>query len=326
MTGVGNRDCTGGHRSGFTLVELLVVIAIIGILIGMLLPAVQQVREAARRIQCANNIKQQALAISNYEGAFKKFPPGFAHPSMTMWSGHILPFVDMGNLYDTIDVESPWSSMVGAPPQNVEALSVLIPLFQCPSADVPKVQFDPFHDADRTPCCYLACCTGLRDRESGDLPWAGMGRYLEHAESDGIFYMNSETRSRDVKDGMSTTVLLGETLPDQDLFDVDVGGNIQKVDHWYIGSRELANYPLAIPFGSNECSECLGSTAIPINSIKIESSPADHKELSFGSRHTQGANIAFADGHVQFVSNLIDSSVWSAVGSRNENEIVGELD
>ena len=95
-------------RFGFTLVELLVVIAIIGILIGMLLPAVQQVREAARRIKCANNVKQQSLAMLNYESAHRQFPPGFSFPSGTLWSGYILPFMDQANIYNRVDLAGPW--------------------------------------------------------------------------------------------------------------------------------------------------------------------------------------------------------------------------
>lgn len=313
-------------QRGFTLVELLVVIAIIGILIGLLLPAVQQVREAARRIQCANHVKQQALAVLNYEDAHKEFPPGFSHPAMTMWSGYILPYIDQGNLYETVDIQQPWTPLNGGSAANSAALGTYIGIFQCPSSGVPQSQYDPFADAERVPCCYLACTTGLLDRESGEWPWAGMPREQEYPESDGIFYMNSNTRHADVKDGLSTTVLLGESLPDQELFDIDYGGNTQKVDHWYIGSRELFDYPTADVFGSNESSECLGSTAVLINSIKIESTPADHKELSFGSRHTQGVNMGFADGHVQFVSERIDMGIWSAIGSRNNQEVVGEIE
>lgn len=309
-----------GKRGAFTLVELLVVIAIIGILIGLLLPAVQQIREAARRVQCANQLKQQNLAMVNYESAHQKFPPGFSHPHMTMWSGFILPFIEQENLYESVDLESQWSELDGGPAANAAALGTYIPLFQCPSSGVPKSQYDPLLDTERVPCCYLACASGINNRESGDWPFVGLARYEEHAESDGVFYMNSETRSADIKDGLSNTVLVGESLPDQELFNDDYSGNPQKVDHWYIGSRELAFYPQLVAYNSGEVSECLGSTACPINSIKVPDSPANDKELSFGSRHMQGVNISFADGHVTFIYANIDAEVWSAIGTRNNSE------
>lgn len=316
----------GTRRGAFTLVELLVVIAIIGILIGMLLPAVQQIREAARRIQCANQLKQQTLAILNYETAHKHMPPGFSHPYMTMWSGFILPHIEQGTLYDSIDIESRWSTLDGGPAENAAALGVYIPLFQCPSSGVARSQYDPLVDAERVPCCYLACASGLNNRESGDRPWVGMPRYEDLPASDGIFYMNSNTRVAEIRDGLSSTILLGESLPDQTLFNNDYSGNPQKVDHWYIGSRELTYYPEIVGFDSAESSECLGSTACPINSIKIADSPANDKELSFSSRHTQGVNMSFADGHIQFINANIDAVVWSAVGSRANAEVVSGIE
>ena len=312
-------------RAGFTLVELLVVIAIIGILIGMLLPAVQAVREAARRIQCANHTKQLTLAFLNYESAFKEFPAGFTHPDNTMWSAFILPQIEQGNLFDTLSIGGPWSEAAGATESNMDALSARIPLFQCPSANVDAVQFDSLINRNRAPSCYLAVASGLIDRESGAFPFVGLDRFDIYPESDGIFYLNSETRVAEISDGLSTTAILGETLPDQEIFGTDFSGNWQKVDHWFIGSGEILSYPELATYMSNETSECLGSTACPINSLKIEDSPIDHKELSFGSNHPQGINMAFADGHVQFLRQTIDPMIYSALGSRNNREVVGDF-
>lgn len=312
-------------RSAFTLVELLVVIAIIGILIGMLLPAVQMVRESARRVQCANQLKQQCLALLNYESAHQHFPSGFEHPSMTMWSGKILPFLEQQNLYDSLTLDGPWTVSSGATQANLDAQSTILAVFRCPSASIPEIQRDPLIGADRTPSCYLACASGLNNRESGDKPWVGMGAEDGFASSDGIFFFNSATRIADIRDGTSTTVLVGESLPDQDLFGTDYSGNPQKVDHWYIGSGELETYA-GYPGNSAEVSECLGSTACPINSLKIESSPINDKELCFGSNHPQGVNIGFADGHIQFLTSDIDATTWAAVGSRNGREAVGSIE
>jgi prepilin-type processing-associated H-X9-DG protein len=290
----------------------------------MLLPAVQMVREAARRIACANHVKQQSLAMLNYESAHKHFPPGFQFPGMTMWSGFILPFMEQNNLYDSLDLDGPWSLRDGATASNANALSTYLEVFRCPSADIPLSQYDALVDTDRTPCCYLACASGLNNRESGAKPWVGMNRFEGLEASDGIFYLNSRTEMAEISDGLSTTVLLGESIPDQDLLGIDYSGNTQKVDHWYIGSAELPDYQSLN--NSAESSECLGSTACPVNSLFIEDSPINDKELSFGSAHPQGVNIGFADGHISFVNNSIDPLIWSGIGSRQGGEVVTTID
>lgn len=290
----------------------------------MLLPAVQQVREAARRIQCANRLKQQTLAMLNYESAHQQFASGFEIPSSTMWSGLILPFLDQQNLSGTIDLNGPWSRFTGATQANLDALGSEMSVFHCPSSGIATRQFDPLVGVERTPCCYLACASGLNNRESGDEPWAGMHQYGGFPASDGIFYRNSQTRHAHIPDGLSSTLLIGESLPDQDLFGIDYSGNNQKVDHWYIGSGDLPEQPSASRSAEN--SECLGSTACPFNSLIVEDSPINDKELCFGSAHPQGVNLGFADGHIQFVSDQVDVDVRMAIGSRGEGEVVGAIE
>lgn len=143
-------------------------------------------------------------------------------------------------------------------------------------------------------------------------------------ESDGIFYRDSKTRIAEVGDGLSNTVLIGESLPDQDLFGIDYSGNNQKVDHWYIGSGDLPAMPSRSRSAEN--SECLGSTACPFNSLFIADSPINDKELCFGSAHTQGMNIGFADGHIQFVNEQMSVGVRMAIGSRAGGEIVEAIE
>ena len=311
-------------RLAFTLVELLVVIAIIGILIGLLLPAVQAVREAARRIQCTNNIKQQSLAMLNYESAHQKLPPGVSIPNHAMWSAYILPYLESNNLYDTIDFKAGFTDVSAANASNTEALSVSFPFMVCPSSNVPEKQFDSLVGIDRSPSCYVACTSGLLQREAGDFPWAGMDSDDTYPASDGVFYANSRTPLKDISDGTSGTVMLGEVLPDQEVRGIDAGGDEQKVDHWYIGSRELDSMETVAGTDrtSGENSECLGSTACRINSLLLgDLTTIDEKELAFGSRHSGGANIGFVDGHVQFVSDSIDAVVWSSIGTREGRRI-----
>ena len=317
----------GSHqRIAFTLVELLVVIAIIGILIGMLLPAVQAIRESARRTHCSNNVRQIALAMLNYEESHKHLPPGFSHPGMTMWSGFILPQFEQQNLYEKISLEGPWRNQTATNPENPAALSVQLNYMQCPSANIDRVQYDPLIDADRVPSCYLGCASGLLNRESGEKPWAGMDFYDGLPASDGVFYLNSRTRLSEIMDGQSNTVMVGETIPDQYLWGEDYSGNRQKVDHWYIGSGELSNYLELEEYQSAEVSECLGSTACPINSLKIPESNINDKELCFGSAHWGGVNMGFADGHVRFLVETVDPKIYSALGSRSGSETVGQID
>lgn len=301
-----------GYRDAFTLIELLVVIAIIGILIALLLPAVQAVREAARRTQCLNNAKQITLAIHHFEDSQKTLPPGLTFPEMAMWSAYILPFIEQQNLADTIDLKGPWAYVDN---NNSKACGSYISFFQCPSAAVPEHLEYAQGIADRVPSTYLACASGTNDRESGSLPFIG-----DPDTGDGLFLMNKRIRLRDVIDGQSTTVLMGESLFDFDLWGDDFSGNTQVVDHWYIGSAELdPNNP------SIEFSECLGTTACKINAFQDPVAPINHKELGFSSRHRAGSVIGFADGHNSFVTTDIDLQIWRGLGTRGGRETVQEF-
>ena len=316
-------------RSAFTLVELLVVIAIIGILIAILLPAVQAVREAARRIQCANNIKQQSLAMLSFESAHQHLPPGVSFPSYAMWSAYTLPHIEGSNLYKLIDFDAGFEDVSAANASNTATLSVGFPFIICPSSNVPEKQFDVLIGIERSPSCYVACTSGLLEREAGDFPWAGMDSNDTYPASDGVFYANSETPLGDISDGTSSTVMIGEATPDQDISGLDANGKVQKADHWYIGSRELDSMEtLARTVGrmSGENSECLGSTACRINSLLMgDKTTIDEKELAFGSQHPGGVNIGFVDGHVQFITESIDLPIWSSIGTRAGGETPGNF-
>lgn len=316
------------NRGAFSLVELLVVITIIGILIGLLIPAVQSAREAARRTQCANNIRQLTLAMLNYESAFQRFPPGARLPSEAMWSAYILPYIDQSNLFDSLNLELNFEADASGNQSNIKALGVVLPFMHCPSADGLEAQIDNLTGVERVPSCYLACSSGLLAREAGGFPWAGMNKFGTYPDSDGIFFINSRTTFNKIRDGSSSTVLIGESLPDQNFWGEDLFGNQQKIDHWYIGTSE---FDLMEQFvnktDSAENSECLGSTACRINaSLLGDEFTIDEKELCFASRHPGGVNIAFADGHVSFIAESIEASIWSALGTRAGNETVSEFE
>ncbi|MCA9228147.1 MAG: DUF1559 domain-containing protein [Planctomycetales bacterium] len=292
------------HRSrGFTLVELLVVIAIIGVLIGLTLPAVQAARESARRTQCGNNLKQMGLALQSYHDSFKSFPPGFIMQSPNFlgsihWSGLMLPQIEQQNLLDTIDLNGPWG-VPGTP--NFAAQSTLLEVFQCPSSTATPGQPMPSN--------YLGCATGRTWHESGP---PGLGPYGAGAlRVDGVLFHNSGTRLSDVRDGASNTVAIGEALFMPSSQGIDHGGTVHVVDHWYIGSHNTH---------FTEASEAVGSTAVLINSVFDPTLFIDERELCFSSYHPGGAQVVFADGHIDIIHETIDRQTWAAMGTRERRD------
>jgi prepilin-type N-terminal cleavage/methylation domain-containing protein len=293
--------------SGMSLVELLVVIAIIVILVSLLFPAVQAARETARRLQCANNLKQIGLAALLYEDVNRKLPTGCSTSKALpdshrfFWSGQVLPFLEQTNLRNSIDPNQPWDSFL----PNVKALQSNLPMFRCPSSNAPEKYTQVVED--RAICTYLGCATGLVRNETGS------GKLMGDLNLDGSLYTNSQTRHRDFADGLSQTVLVGESLFLPGVSGPDHDGIPQIIDHWCVGSPGM---------GSSEMSEALGSTAIKINSWKL--SPLtfiEDIELGYSSRHTGLIQSIFADGHVQVISDAIELSIWSAAGTHSGSEI-----
>lgn len=344
---------------GFTLVELLVVIAIIGILIALLLPAIQAARDSARRSTCQNNIRQIGVAMHNYLDAHKHFPWGadikedsagnpvnnYCYGSH--WSAQILPFLEEGALYRKLEfgfiskVEAPgdWSaggsgfanaSLDSSNPteRNVAALETTLSVFRCPSMGLQDSYFNlsAYQSGGwvvqrRVPASYLANCSGLI---KNDYP-SGNNRAV-WLKTDGMFYVGSKTRVREVSDGMSKTVMVGEALPQP--FDSAPGNteNLQnsrpnpdgsdlsaaQKDHWIIGGDDADD--------SDDWSECWGTTAVPIGLSKDHSSWAEY-EFGYGSAHAGGesAHMLMGDSSVQFL-NSIDPVIFSGMGTRNRGD------
>ncbi|MBP88758.1 MAG: prepilin-type cleavage/methylation domain-containing protein [Planctomycetaceae bacterium] len=289
--------------SGFTLIELLVVIAIIGILIAILLPAVQAARGTARRLQCSNHLHQLGIGLQNYHDTFGTFPPAFVLPNKTLWTGLLLPQLEQQPLFDTLNFSAPWH-VPGSP--NERACATLLSLYRCPSSTASE-HMTVQGITDRVPCTYLACATGIAPRESGFDPRAG------NPNQDGTMYFNSDTRIRDITDGTSSTVLLGEAEHDIKVRGPDHSGQTHIVDHWYIGSPQI---------WASDVSETLGSTAVPVNAFFDNNAFIDERELCFSSRHPGGAQVVFADSHATFIHETIDQQVWSALGTRDGGEAV----
>jgi len=304
----------GKRTTGFTLVELLVVIAIIGILVGMLLPAVQAAREAARRLQCSNNFHQLGIALNSYHDAHRRFPPAYVQPVRLMWSGCLLPQIEQSNLYNTLQFGEAWE-VPNTP--NGRACETYIATYRCPSSDAPE-HVDGLSDlSNRVPSSYLAVGSGTATYESGFLP-----QNIGFLNQDGLMYTSSANRMANVLDGTSNSVAVGEALFRPKITGPDLFGSVfQIVDHWYIGSDNQVLASVNPPL-YQEFSEGMGSMGVPMNAINDSSLLIDQRELCFSSLHHGGCLFVFVDGHVQFVSQSIDRQIYSALGTIARGEVV----
>jgi prepilin-type N-terminal cleavage/methylation domain-containing protein/prepilin-type processing-associated H-X9-DG protein len=318
------------HRGAFTLIELLVVIAIIGVLIGLLLSAVQKVREAANRASCANNLKQLALAALNYHDGNKKFPTGLhpvesiggRHANGTCWKLELLPYLEQENLKNRWD-PTDFSNNVkgGMNATTAQILQVLI----CPS--------DPLTD----PVCFLdlspwvpqyAYARGFYGLSS----YGGNGGTRSFpnklATRDGIFFQDSRIGVADVTDGTSNTFLFGERSHRDPEFD-RLAFNY---DPPVYSLGRFGGWATVFPTGGGSLSEHLLSPPVPINyRVPAGTSPEDFRGpygvenarlCAFGSGHPGGANFAFAGGSVRFLSEGIPVETLQALSTRAGGEVV----
>jgi prepilin-type N-terminal cleavage/methylation domain-containing protein/prepilin-type processing-associated H-X9-DG protein len=301
------------HRSrGFTLVELLVVIAIIGVLVALLLPAVQAAREAARRMSCSNNLKQIALAMHNYADTHKVLPPG------CIW---IYPFVPPANINDAIDLGNwGWGAMIlpfmeqGARQDIMQVLRVTmptavdnaasraamqqkIPSFRCPSDDS---RFDlnsgRLFSGFSVLLQQVATSNYVGVNASGHLrrdpgPASGL--------ANGILYMNRGSSFGDITDGTSNTAMVGERAW---RFRTDAGGNQEHRAGVVLGTRGARQN------SEQGLADTLGCGFFKLNFTRFRPAPGGSQadaRRTFSSRHPGGAMFAFADGSVTFVSETI---------------------
>ncbi len=300
----------------FTLVELLVVIAIIGILIALLLPAVQAAREAARRSQCANHLKQIGVALHNYHDSFRTFPYGWDDRG-SGWTLHILRYLELGNIYDTIHFQESGPGNWSSGSENQAACETVIPVFRCPS--MPLEEHIDYNGIEkRVPASYRGNAGSESSSDDTSTIVIPGTKSLENLSQNGIFYACSTVRFRDVTDGTSNTLLVGESRPDP-AFHKDGQG----MDFWYIGSPQIDPCRCDGSTGGTEFSEFVGSTLAPMSALlKFPGMHGRLMELSFGSYHPGGAQFVMGDGNVRFVADTIDADLFTALGSRNGGEIV----
>jgi prepilin-type N-terminal cleavage/methylation domain-containing protein len=338
------------RTSAFTLVELLVVIAIIGILIALMLPAVQSAREAARRSNCSNNLSQIGTALSSYQAAHLSLPPGTTEPKGPIynvpqgnhlgWMAHILPYIEEQVAYKQID-----QSVGVYDKKNAPVRSLQISLFLCPSCPLQTVVGGPVADRIASLSNYAGCHNDVETPIDEN--------------NNGVLYLNSHIREKDVTDGTSHTIYVGEKLGSQ--WDLgwmsgtratlrNTGLPINETP-WDEGSRGGGVPPppawtgivippaLAMP-ADGETAETTpdgmvlppGAAAQPAPPAVAAPAPAkpavitpgadDLKVGGFGASHPTVANFLFGDGTVQAISTDIDLEVLKQLGSRNDGKLL----
>ena len=299
-------------RRGFTLVELLVVIAIIAILIALLLPAVQAAREAARRIQCTNHLKQIGVALHNYHASHGTFTAAASVGIPTQCIGPdcrgnpmyvaLLPYLEQAALDELYNNEAVWCWLAN---ENASVRNVPVAVYRCPS----EGEWSQY-DVRRVYFAVVGGKTVVVRNFRGDV-------YL-----DGLFAFNQWRAISDVLDGTSNTLAVGESvhvsrfgIHDPGYDDPNVGG---PVGWWHGGDCD--------PPDCGPSQQVLGrgfrATKFPMNSSLLPMQPDDENDAPFGSFHSGGAQFAFADGHVQLLSDAIDMNLYQALSTRNDGEPV----
>jgi len=319
------RRLTG--RPGFTLVELLVVIAIIGILVALLLPAIQAAREAARRMSCTNNTKNIGLAFLNHESSKNEFPAGAMgwNNAGTSWLGHTaffqsLPFLEEVNVANQIVLQDRWIA-----PSNLGAAESQISVFQCPSDEAVGRVYQIVNGGvpvRRSRSNYVLCFG--KDNVYPGLPPQATNQRAE-LENGGAFMYNFGRQIREFEDGTSSTILMSEVLAGQDDdYNDNSKADLRGLWAWpFVGSLYqhvyTPNTNVEDCMRSYQCPD-LGSQVAPCNGGCSEATSV----VTARSNHPGGVNVVFADGHVEFYIDEVDLFVWQALATITGNEVASQ--
>ncbi len=323
-------------KSGFTLVELLVVIAIIGILISLLLPAVQAAREAARRNQCSNNLKQMGLALHHYHDALGSFPSGhvstLVNPAWVLPAGNCnaeppelgpgwslfalsLPYLEQGNLNQSINYSLPIADPANAAVRRTSVSTYLCPsdtgpavVNVCDCGDPPSASATPTVMTDGAQCSYVGSLGGGNAANPDPLYSC-----YEYQPFNGVFHRNSHIRIQDIIDGTSNTIGVGER---DNRF-------VQSVWAGVVPGAEVIYNP-AMNMGCQNWRPSI--TAVVVHSRQYTVNAPDGSPASFHSSHPGCGNFLFMDGHVRAIGNSIPLRTMRALCTRNIGEIVSDSD
>ncbi len=318
------------RRPGFTLIELLVVIAIIAVLIALLLPAVQQAREAARRSQCKNNLKQIGLALHNYHDTFTIFPPGGNYPGYASFFVGILPYMDQAPAYAQFDFNSDFDTRSGSRTFSAAQAAIysklIVPGLNCPSSELKVFQVDTGCTtvAVQRPNYVGVAGTAIDPVGPGSSPNVANSGYSYTnipANQVGMLAINGGTRIRDVVDGMSNTLLVGEQGRP-----LTSTGADSRSSMWCGGAWEGCYYAGGASAGNQFCQN-MSAIVYPINNMAGIGPGADTPykfNNSFNSRHVGGAHFARGDGTVVFVSENISFATYLRLAAMADNQVIGD--
>jgi prepilin-type N-terminal cleavage/methylation domain-containing protein len=315
---IGAHGALENDRRGFTLVELLVVIAIIGILVALLLPAVQAAREAARRTQCTNNLRQLAIAMQSYHDVEKHFPAGATTSSNLSWNVYILPYIEEGTLYDLFDRGK--GSFNGGP--NREGPNKLIhglnriDGFLCPSAEqlLAKHGSSTLVDGSQSYTSHYYGIMGPKGTDSAGRKYAMEKVNTGYTSgccggfaAQGVLRRDEATNMREILSGTSHTLLLGE-IANQD--GPGFGDSV-------VGGGDGASWVRGVGFGV-EPVNVTGMSSAKNVADGINVIPVLFNDISFSSSHPGGAHFARCDASVDFISEDIDLFVYKELANRND--------
>ena len=314
------------RRRGFTLIELLVVIAIIAVLIGLLVPAVQKVREAANRTACANNLKNLGLALHNYHDVHRKFPPGAVGPfaSLPQFAGlkhhglgtYLLPYLEGDALFRDYCWDVSWFD-----PPNQPVVTTPLKIWQCPSAETGRFEDGSLATVTPPPGILFSGTAACGDyagmsRIDAELAHRGLidppnGPRDEQGNYEGVFRVNHTTRLADIQDGASQTIMMAECAGRPQLWQ----GRQPVPNVWLSGGPWASRSLLWSRGATGDGTAFYGTCAINCTN--------DREVYSF---HPGGANVVFADGSVHFLNATIDIRVFARLATRAGGEVVGADD